>query len=125
MCLDKDNGFQPQCLYEVRKRKKPNATRQARLKAGAQRTLAAVACTRLFGKAPRHVCGPPVCPAHLLDHLIRQEEQRWRHRDPQCLGGLEVDDELELHGLLHGQVGGLGPFEDLVHIGGRTAPHVR
>jgi hypothetical protein len=28
---------------------KPNATRQARLKAGAQRTLEAVACTRLFG----------------------------------------------------------------------------
>jgi hypothetical protein len=34
---------------------KPNATRQARLKAGAQRTLEAVACTRLFGQAPRGV----------------------------------------------------------------------
>jgi hypothetical protein len=28
---------------------RPNATRQTRLAAGAERTLAAVACTRLFG----------------------------------------------------------------------------
>jgi len=34
--------------------KQPNATRQARLKAGArdERALEAVACTRLFGTAP-------------------------------------------------------------------------
>jgi hypothetical protein len=33
--LDKDNGFQPQCLYEVRKRKKPNARCQLLPEAGA------------------------------------------------------------------------------------------
>jgi hypothetical protein len=27
----------------------------------------------------------------LLDHLIRQEEERWGYREPQCLGGLEVE----------------------------------
>ena len=32
---------------------KPNATRQARLEAGAERTLEGVACTRLFGEVPR------------------------------------------------------------------------
>ena len=44
------------------------------------------------------------------NHLIRQEEQRWRHRDRQGLGGLEVEDQLEFHGLFHLQLGGLGPF---------------
>ena len=42
---------------------KPNAGRQARLKAGAQRTLEAVACTPMFG--PVLVQGPiplwPIC----------------------------------------------------------------
>jgi len=36
---------------------KPNATRQAPLEAAAQRRLEAVACTRLFGKAPAS-CAP-------------------------------------------------------------------
>src|SRR5262244_2916916 len=53
--------------------------------------------------------------AGLLDHLIRQDEERWRYRDPERLGGLEVDDQLEFHGLLHRQVRRLGAFEDLVH----------
>ena len=43
---------------------------------------------------------------------------RWGHRDPERLGSLEVEDELELHGLLHGQVRGLGAFENLVYVGG-------
>ncbi len=52
----------------------PNAAPQPRLEAGAQRTLEGVGCRRLFGKAPRHVRRTSVCPAHLLDHLIGQEE---------------------------------------------------
>jgi hypothetical protein len=35
---------------------------------------------------------------------------------------LEVNDQLELHGLLHGQVSRLGPFQDLVHRGSGSAP---
>ena len=30
----------------------------------------------------------------------------------------EVDDQVELRRLLHRHVGGLGPFEELVHVGG-------
>src|SRR6266446_5959449 len=35
-------------------------------------------------------------------------------------GGLEVDNQLEAHGLLHGQVGGLGAFQDSVYVVGAT-----
>ena len=63
----------------------------------------------------------PVCPAYLSDYLVRQEQERRRDGDPECLGGLQVDDQLELHGLLHGQVRGLGALQNLVHIGGSAA----
>ena len=49
----------------------------------------------------------------LLDDLVGPLEQRLRDGEPERLGGLEVDDQLELGGLLHGQVGGLGALEDL------------
>src|SRR5215470_12874039 len=60
--------------------------------------------------------------AGLLDHLICEEEQGWRHRDSQRLGGLEVDDELKLHGLLHRQIGGLSTLENFVHVVGDAPP---
>src|SRR5262249_36201246 len=75
-------------------------------------------------RPPRHVRLIPVCPARLLDHLIRQEEQRWRDRDPERLGRLEVDDQLEFYGLLHRQVGGLGAFQDLVYVRGSTPEQI-
>src|SRR5713101_4410501 len=56
-----------------------------------------------------------------LDDLIRPPQQRRRDPQPEGLGGLEVDDQLELRRLLDGQVGGLGAFENLVHVG-RGAP---
>ena len=33
----------------------------------------------------------------LPDHLGGLEEEQWGDRDPEGLGGLEVDDEIELH----------------------------
>src|SRR5262249_53383851 len=53
-----------------------------------------------------------------LDHLIRPRQQRGRDRQPEGLGSLEVDDQLELRGLLDGQVARLGTFQNLVHIRG-------
>ena len=41
---------------------------------------------------------------------------------PRALGCLEVDDQLELHGLLHRQVGRLGALQDFVHVGGDALP---
>src|SRR2546425_7732553 len=50
-------------------------------------------------------CAPePVCPARLLDHLVRQEEERRGERNPERLRGLAVEDQLELRGPLYGQV---------------------
>src|SRR5262252_10945840 len=60
----------------------------------------------------------------LLDQLIRPLQHRRRERQAEGLGGLEVDDELELRGLLDRQVGGLGPLEDLVHIDRGAAEQV-
>src|SRR5438034_399862 len=52
-------------------------------------------------------------------------QQRRRDRQAERLGGLEVDDELELLGLLDGHVAGLGPFEDLVLVACGTPKQVR
>jgi len=49
----------------------------------------------------------------LLDHLIRAEQQRGWDGKPESLGGLEVDDELELGGLLDGRSAGLAPLRIL------------
>src|SRR5262245_43973612 len=59
--------------------------------------------------------------APLLDHLIGSCQERWRDRDPKRLRRLEVDDQLELGGLLDGQVGGFRTLENLVDVG-RDAP---
>src|SRR6266567_3758733 len=56
----------------------------------------------------------------LSDQLICPKQERLRDRQPEGLGGLEVDDELELAGLLDRQVGGLRALEDLVHESSRA-----
>jgi hypothetical protein len=48
--------------------------------------------------------------SHLRDNLIRAQEQRRRDRQPKRLGGLEIDDQLELRRLLDGKIARLGPF---------------
>ena len=50
------------------------------------------------------------------DPLVLQE--RRRDRQAEGLRGLEVDEQLELGRLLHGQVGGLGAIQDSVDMGG-------
>src|SRR2546430_2740629 len=52
-------------------------------------------------RPPRHLCLPPVCPARLLDYLVRAEQECRGDRDPERLGSLEIDEQLQLHLLLH------------------------
>jgi hypothetical protein len=60
----------------------------------------------------------------LFDHLILPQQQRLRNRQAERFRRLEIDDQLELGGLLHGQIGGPGALQDLVYIHGQAAEHV-
>ena len=46
------------------------------------------------------------------EHLGRLEEEDRGIVRPRRLGGLQVDDQLEAHRSLHGQLGRFRPFED-------------
>jgi hypothetical protein len=50
------------------------------------------------------------------DHFVCLEEEDRGHRKAEGLGGLEVDDQLELHRLLYGQVRRPGALQDLGHV---------
>src|SRR5438128_9849170 len=70
-------------------------------------------------------CASPVCSNRLLDHFVRPPQQRLRYRQPDRLGGLDVDDQLALCGPLDEEVGGLSALEDLVGVLSGAAPHVQ
>src|SRR6267378_1903950 len=59
---------------------------------------------------------PPRPIQPLFNYLIRPPQQRGRDREAEGFGGLEVDDQLELRGLLDGQIAGFGALEDLVNV---------
>src|SRR5215468_6582608 len=86
------------------------------------RTLAG--STRPSVACPASSCTPERWHRASVDDLIRPQQQRLRDGEPERLGGLEVDDQRELRGLLDRQVTGLGALEDLVDIDSGAPPQI-
>src|SRR5260370_32925308 len=51
-----------------------------------------------------------------FDHLVGEREQRWRNFDADCLGGVHIDEELDLGDLLNWQVGRLVALQNSAGI---------
>jgi hypothetical protein len=49
---------------------------------------------------------------HLFDHVVGTADQRERHGDAECLGSLEVYDQLDFRDLLDRKLRRLLSFED-------------
>jgi hypothetical protein len=66
----------------------------------------------------------PSWRAALFNHLVGAQEERFRDRQPKCLRGLEIDNQLELGRLHDRQVSGLFPLENSADIDAGLAQHV-
>ena len=51
-----------------------------------------------------------------MDHLSRHHQRPLRYRQTDLLGWFQIDDELKLHRLLDGKVGGRSAFQNFVPI---------
>src|SRR5215470_10842243 len=71
-----------------------------------------------------HPCQRGTCGGQSLDDLVRPPQQRRRDRQAEALRDLEIDGQVELRGVLDGEVGWLGALEDLVNNAGGTAEHI-
>src|SRR5271166_340491 len=54
----------------------------------------------------------------LFDHFVGEQQEGFRYRQPERLGGLEIDAQRESGRLHHRQVGGLLPTQDAGDIDG-------
>src|SRR5215467_4366510 len=59
-----------------------------------------------------------------LNSLIRLEQQRLRDGEPQRLGSPQIEDQLELRGLLDGKITRVRAPENLVHVAGSPPVYI-
>src|ERR1700720_3173785 len=60
-----------------------------------------------------------------FDYLVSRGEQRRRDGQAERSGGLQIDYQLKLSGLLYRQIARLGALQNLIHVGGAAAYHLR
>lgn len=58
----------------------------------------------------------PQLTASSFDHLVDLREDGRRYGKAKHFGSLEVDNQIELRGLFHGQASRLGALEDLIDV---------
>ena len=64
-------------------------------------------------------CQKQTSPAS-FNHLVDAGEQRWWHRQVECLRRFEIDNEFVLGRRLHWKIIRLLAFEDTIDIAGRV-----
>ena len=65
---------------------------------------------------PRVVKGQPRRRPVSFDYLVGTADERQRESNAKRLGGLEIDEHLNLHDLLHRQIGGPDALEDFPRV---------
>jgi len=60
----------------------------------------------------------------LFDHLVGTQQDRSRQLNVECLGDLEINDQLEFGGLLDRQMGGLRTLENASVLTLRAPRHL-
>src|SRR5262249_720718 len=84
-----------------------------------------VAAFRHFRKVPIGDLSRCSKLSQLFDYLVGDLLKMQRHVNTKCLGGLNIDHQLELRGLLDRQVGGLLTLENPTGVGSIQAMRIR
>src|SRR6266700_1961636 len=63
--------------------------------------------------------------AHSFDHLVGAGDERRRQLEAECIGGFQVDCEVELRWQFDGQVRRVRALQDSVHVAGGAPEQVR